>query len=98
MTTDKDETTEQAATANENETVGKKRREPKKLKRISPYEEGKKRGAPSVPDELKRNSPYVLNLTAEEKQQYMDYAKAKKMKFSALLRTAVDEYMREHKI
>lgn len=93
MTTDKDETTEQAATANENETVGKK-----KLKRTSPYEEGKKRGAPSVPDELKRNSPYVLNLTAEEKQQYMDYAKAKNMKFSGLLRAAVEEYMRKHKI
>ena len=80
MTTDKDEPTEQTATANENETVGKKR------------------GAPSVPDELRRTSSYVLNLTAEEKQQYMDYAKAKKMKFSALLRTAVDEYMRRHKI
>ena len=78
MTTDKDETTEQAATANENETVGKKR------------------GAPSVPEELKRTSSYVLNLTVEQKKQYMDYAKAKNMKFSELLRTAVEEYMINH--
>jgi len=55
-----------------------------------------RRGAPKKAENLKRNRPIPLMMTEQEKARFTEFAETRGWSMSTFLRTAADEYIKNH--
>ncbi len=55
-----------------------------------------RRGAPKKAESLKRNKPIPLMMTEQEKARFTEFAETRGWSMSTFLRTAADEYIKNH--